>query len=221
MVNEVRVEMPPKQKEEYRFMERHLWLELEGKEAIAANRGVLYQKLLQLANGAMYTERSDGWAWFHDAKLDVLQELVEDSLRLARPVMIVHNFKSDYARIAQRMGQMGVNYRLLDSSQDEDDWNSGKIDALGLHPARGGHGLNLQDGGETVIWFGLNPSQELHNQANGRLAGGRRRLGKNIRIHYLVAEGTVDEDVMSLLEDKQLTEDRLFQAMKRRLEGMQ
>lgn len=217
MSNVIPVKLPAPQAKEYRHMERELWLELDGHDVTAVNRGVLFQKLLQLANGAIYTDKAGHWAHFHNAKLDVLQELVSDSLALARPVMIIHHFRSDYERIQTRMAQMGVNYRLLKTVKDEDDWNNGKLDALGLHPAGGGHGLNLQDGGETVIWFGLNPSWELYTQANGRLAGGRRRLGKNIRIHHLVTEDTLDVDVMALVEQKGLTEGRLFDALRTRL----
>jgi len=213
----VRVEMPDEQRRQYAKMERKFFIELGGKQITAVNRGVLWGKLLQLANGALYTDSKGAWLPFHDAKLEALQELVGASLDTGHPVMIIHNFRSDIERISTLLKRMKVKHRTLVTENDENAWNAGKIEALSLHPASAGHGLNLHDGGETIIWYGLNPSLELYEQANGRLAGGLRRIGKNVRIHHLVTDNTVDEDVMEMLASKDKTQERLFTALKRRI----
>ena len=213
--NWVRVEMTPKQRVQYDKFARTAIMELAGKKITAVNAGVLWGKLLQLANGAVYTQHP-AWEEFHDAKIEALLEL-EESL-YDRPVMIAYNYKSDLARIDRAFDKAKINrsWRLLKTKQDEDDWNAGKIDRLIFHPASAGHGTNLHKNGcEDMIWFGLTANTEYYLQARARIEGGHRRVGKNVRIHHIVCDDSQDDDARWILEDNQGEQDRLMEATKR------
>lgn len=217
MHNRIEVEMSPSQKKQYDEMARKYYIDLGGKRILAANAGVLFGKTLQLANGACYFDDERNFETFHEQKIEALNELLTSSMNEGKPVMLFYSYWHDLIRIKSLMKRMKVKrFRVLDTEQDEDDWNAGKLDVLAMHPASGGHGLNLQEGGETICWFGQNPSLELYNQANARLAGGLRRVGKNIIIHSIITQGTADEDVEGILEWKGDTEDALFEAVKAR-----
>jgi SNF2 family DNA or RNA helicase len=212
MYNWVRVDLSPKEMAKYRKLQRDYVLELKGKIITAANAGVLWGKLIQAANGAIYTEHP-AWETFHRAKLDRLLEL-EDTI--PDKMIIVYNYVPDLKRMTEAFDKAGVNWRLLKTEQDEDDWNAGKIDRLILHPASAGHGTNLhKSGAETIIWYGLTANYEYYDQTNARLAGGHRRVGKNVVIHHIVADGTIDEVVRGALRWKEGTQDRLLEATKR------
>lgn len=212
MHNWVRVDLSDKEMKKYRKLQRDYVLELKGQVITAANAGVLWGKLLQAANGAIYTEHP-AWAALHAAKLDRLLEL-EDTI--PDKMLIVYNYRPDLFRIQEKFDKAKVNYRLLKTEKDEDDWNAGKIDRLILHPASAGHGSNLhKSGAETIIWYGLTPNFEFYDQTNARLAGGHRRMGKNVVIHHIVADGTIDEQVRDALSFKEATQDRLLEATKR------
>lgn len=215
MYNTIRVDLTSTQMNDYLRMEKMYFMKIGEKEITAVSAGVLFGKLLQLANGAIYTNKEGDWELFHDAKLDALQEIIEVT---PGNVMVVHNFRADLARIQKRLLDTNINFRKLDKPKDEDDWNAGKIRALLLHPKSAGHGLNLQHGGETIVWFGLNPSLELYEQASARIAGGLRRLGKNVEIHHIVTDGTIDEVVMDMIAQKEATQNRLLDALNRRKE---
>ena len=178
------------------------------------NAGVLAGKLLQLANGAVYTV-APAWEEFHRGKIEVLLEILED---LNGPVMVCYNFKSDLARLKVALTKAKVNWDLLTDTHSEDRWNAGEIRVLLLHPASAGHGLNLHlSGSENIIWFGLNWSLELYQQANARLIGGHRRQNRNVVIHHIVTENTIDEDVIAALEYKENGQERLLNAMRKRV----
>ena len=217
--NFLRVEMTAKQKHKYEKFKRIAVLELAGKRITAVNAGVLWGKLLQLANGAVYTDHP-AWAAFHEEKVERLMELNED---VPGAMMVIYNYKSDLARIMDRFerenkrkGGKRFTYRLLKTEQDEEDWNNGKIDRLILHPASAGHGLNLHpSGAEEIVWFGLTPNLEHYDQANARLAGGHRRVGRHITIHHIVCDETIDDDVVVSLASKGDVQEALMQATKR------
>jgi len=210
--NQIRVELAPETLKEYRRMARHFVMELDGHEITAVNAGVLAGKLLQLANGAIYIKHPD-WKPFHDEKLDALMELIDVS---TGRIIVVYNFQSDEARITQALTKAKLNWRKLHTKKDEDDWNAGEIDVLIMHPASAGHGLNLQHSGcELMIWFGLNWSLELYQQALARLTGGHRRTGRNVVIHHIVADDTIDQRVIDVLADNNATQERLFEVTRK------
>ncbi len=204
----------PEERKQYQTLERHYVVEINEKDITAVNAGVLAGKLLQLANGAVYTT-APMWEAFHDGKIEVLLEILEQT---EGPVMICYNFKSDLARLKTALTHAKYDWDLLTDTKSEDRWNRGETDILLLHPGSAGHGLNLHlSGSEHLIWFGLNWSLELYQQANARLIGGHRRKKRNVVIHHIVTEGTMDDDVIAALQDKDATQDRLLNAMKQRV----
>lgn len=215
--NYIPVEMTRAQHAQYEKFQKDFTTELQGKKITAVNAGVLAGKLLQAANGAVYTQHP-AWEKFHDAKIEALRDIVDTT---EAPRLIFYNFKSDLERIEKLFKADKIPYRVLKSEQDEKDWDDGKIDNLLLHPASAGHGLNMhKSGSELIIWFGLNWSLELYMQANARLIGGHRRIGKNVVLHHIFTQGTIDEDVIAALMDKNATQERLLNAMKRMIRSI-
>lgn len=175
----------------------------------AANAGVVTNKLLQFTAGAVYDENHVE-QYLHDEKLNALEDLLEAAN--GNPVMVFYYFKFDFDRIRQRFP--GLNIRTIESEQDVKDWNDGKIDMLLVHPASVGHGLNLQQGGNIIIWYTLpNWNLELYLQANARLH--RQGQIKTVRIYHLIAKGTVDEDMIRSLEQKDVSQKALIEALKK------
>lgn len=185
-------------------------LSLRGKEIDAVNAASLSGKLLQMANGAVYDENQET-VLIHERKLDALEDLLEDAN--GRPVLIAYWFKHDLERIKGRFP-----VREIKTGKDISDWNEGKIPVAMIHPASAGHGLNLQAGGSTLIWFGLTWSLELYQQTNARLW--RQGQKEPVVIHHIIAEGTIDESVMEALRRKEKTQDSLIRAVKAQLEVM-
>ena len=212
--NYIRVELPEAARKAYKRLARQYLVEYGGKTINAVNAGVCAGKLLQLANGAVYHDREGGWTHVHDAKVFALRELLED---LNGRAIIVYGFKPDKRQVAEMMEKIpGKTWALLDSEQSELDWDAGRVDYLLLHPLSAGHGLNLQHAGaETLIWFGLTNNREWYDQANARLTGGHRRQGRNIVIHHIVADQTIDDDLVVLLETKGQLEYGLKTALSR------
>ena len=172
----------------------------------AKNASVLCGKLAQMANGAVYTD--DGSvAPIHDRKLDALEDLIESAG--GNPLLVAYWFQHDLWRIKARFPDL----RILRSSEDLRDWNAGKIPLAAIHPASAGHGLNLQAGGSTLVWFGLTWSLELYQQTNARLWR-QGQKAETVVIHHIVAEGTVDERILQALKGKDQSQDRLIEAVK-------
>ena len=203
-----RVELPPKTLSEYRTFEKDLLAELpEGEEVEAVSAAVLANKLLQWCNGALYTDDKGNWAELHNAKVDALTDLVEQNE--GENILVAYNYKTDLARLLKAFPKA----RVLDKDpQTVLDWNSGKIPLLLAHPASAGHGLNLQQGGSMIVWFGLNWSLELYQQFNARLH--RQGQEKPVRIIHIVAADCIDERVMSVLADKDAQQSKLLNALK-------
>lgn len=179
-----------------------------GEEEIdAVNAAALSGKLLQMANGAVYTEDKEVIK-IHDKKLDALEDLIEGAN--GKPVLIAYWYNHDAIRIKERF-----NVREIKTSQDIADWCDGKIPIAIIHPASVGHGLNLQSGGSTLIWFGLTWSLELYQQTNARLH--RQGQTETVIIHHIIAKDTIDEDVMKALKRKEKTQSNLINAVKARL----
>lgn len=197
----------------YKKLEREMLLEVDESTIDAGSAAVLTNKLLQLCNGAVYDEFKQP-VEIHKCKIEAFMELVEGLN--GQPALVFYNFKHDLARLKQALAGSGLIVRELKAPQDEDDWNARKIDILLAHPASAAYGLNLQDGGNHVIWFGLNWSLELYQQANKRLH--RQGQKEKVIIHHLVVEGGRDEDVIAALESKEATQSRLLESLKVRIE---
>ena len=214
VVNTIRVEMPAKARQMYRDMEREMFLALDtGHEVEAFNAASKTIKCLQLANGAIYTDDQGAWTEVHDAKLQALEEIIEEAAGM--PVLVAYHFKSDLARL-QRAFRQG---RALDQDpQTIRDWNAGKIPLLFAHPASAGHGLSLQDGGNIIAFFGFWWDMEQHTQIIERIGPTRQaQSGHNrpVFIHHIVAADTVDELVLARLKTKASVQDLLMEAMRK------
>jgi SNF2 family DNA or RNA helicase len=216
--NPIRVELQPHQKKLYREFERKMIAEVGGQTLTAPNSAALNQKLLQLANGVVYAGVERAIMEIHGEKLSALEEVLEDLGD--KQVMISYYFKHDLARIKAVLEKYRRrNWRVLRTEQDEDDWNAGKIQWLLVHPDSAGEGVNLHKSGcEDIVWYGMTPSLLQWQQLNGRLFGGVRRLGKNGRVHYISADGTIDEDYRDLLSRKDTTQEGLKEALARRIQ---
>ena len=207
--NVVKVALSDREREVYEQFRKEMVISLGGEEIDAMNAAALSNKLLQMANGAVYDDRHTGHQ-IHDRKLDALEDLIEAAN--GRPVMVCYWFRHDLERIRRRFPAV----RELKTAQDIEDWNAGKIPVALVHPASAGHGLNLQYGGCTLIWFGLTWSLELYQQTNKRL---HRQGQKNtVVIHHIVADGTIDELVLAALHRKDKTQAALIAAVKAVLE---
>lgn len=213
--HQVPVTLDAKAEKAYREMERKMVLDLpEDEEQISvASAAALSNKLLQLANGALYDD-GHGVHEVHGCKIEAFLELIE-SLQ-GKPALVFYNFRHDRERILGALGKSGLRIRELKTTEDEDAWNRREVDVLLTHPASSAYGLNLQQGGNHVIWFGLTWNYELYTQANKRLH--RQGQQEKVIIHHLVCAGTRDEDVMKALERKEDVQEWVMQSLKARIE---
>ena len=219
IMNTTKVRMDERERKQYETLKEELLLRVPRGTAPAPqgtvpagamnknkNAAALCGKLCQLANGTCYTE--DGTvARIHDRKLDALEDLIESAN--GHPVLIAYWYQHDIQRIRQRFPDV----RFLRNSQDLTDWNKGKIQIAAIHPASAGHGLNLQQGGNTLIWFGLTWSLELYLQTNSRLWR-QGQKSETVTIHHIVTEGTIDEQILEALGRKDRTQESLIAAVK-------
>jgi len=208
--NRIEVSMSPKERKLYDDFQKDMVLSIGDEELDAVNTAALSNKLLQMANGAVYGEDKRVIP-IHDRKLDALEDLVEAAN--GKPLLVAYWYKHDLQRIKARF----KNARCIDTAKDIDDWNAGKIPLALIHPASAGHGLNLQDGGCTIVWFGLTWSLELYQQLNARLW--RQGQKHTVVIHHIVTKGTHDEDVMRALENKDTRQSALIEAVRARIGG--
>lgn len=207
VMNEITVKLSETEWQQYQTLKDEMVLSLNGKDIDAVNAAALSGKLLQLANGAVYDENG-GVAHIHDRKLDTLEDIIEAANN--KPVLIAYWFKHDRNRILERFPA-----EQLDSEESIRRWNEGKIPIALIHPASAGHGLNLQAGGCALVWFSLTWSLELYQQTNARLW--RQGQKETVVIHHLVAETTIDEDVMAALAKKETGQAALLRAVKARV----
>lgn len=213
IVNNIYVDLPAKARALYEDMEKRMFMELAGHEVEAFGAAARTVKCLQIANGAAYVgETSSEWRDIHDAKLDALDEVIEEACGM--PVLVAYNFKSDLARLLKAFPKG----RKLDSDpQTIKDWNAGKIPVLFAHPASAGHGLNLQDGGNILVFFGHDWNLENRLQIIERIGPTRQMQAGHDRpmfIHNIIAKDTVDEMVIERVNTKRETQDILMEAMK-------
>jgi SNF2 family DNA or RNA helicase len=203
------VDLPADAREKYLDFERTMLAEVDDHEIEATTAAVLANKLLQYANGALYTDGLGSWAETHAAKLDALSEVIEDNS--GETVLVAYNYKSDLERLCARFPQA----RILDKKQETiEAWNRGEIPLLLAHPASAGHGLNLQNGGALCVWFGLNWSLEYYQQFNARLH--RQGQTRPVRIAHIVANDTIDQRVLAVLRNKDATQKNLLDALKQK-----
>ncbi|KAA8973579.1 SNF2-related protein [Streptococcus agalactiae] len=207
IMNEVVVSLSEKEQKLYDSLKKDMVLSVGDDEIDAINAAALSSKLLQMASGAVYNDDKES-IHIHDRKLDALEDLIGGAN--GKPVLIAYWFKHDITRIKERF-----DVREIKTGKDITDWNEGKIPIAIIHPASAGHGLNLQAGGSTLIWFGLTWSLELYQQTNARLY--RQGQDSTVVIHHILTNGTIDEDVMKALKAKERIQDALINSVKARL----
>ena len=210
----IHVELDQKARKAYDELERQMVLALpeEEDEISVTSAAALSNKLLQLANGAVYDENHTVHS-VHDCKIEAFMELVE-SLN-GKPALVFYNFQHDKDRIKAALEKTSLRVRELKTPQDENDWNTGQIDILLAHPASCAYGLNLQQGGNHVIWFGLTWNYELYSQANKRLH--RQGQTEKVIVHHLVCNETRDEDVMEAISRKDDVQNWVMESLKARI----
>ena len=209
VINEVPVTLSDEEWSIYDDFREDMVVALKDDEIDAVNAASLSGKLLQMANGAVYNEEKEV-VHIHDRKLDALEDLIEGAN--GKPVLIAYWFNHDLERIKNRFA-----IREIKNSKDIRDWNNGEIPVAVIHPASAGHGLNIQFGGSTIIWFGLTWSLELYQQTNARLW--RQGQNNTVIIHHIIAKSTIDEDVMKALRKKEKVQSALIDSVKARIGG--
>lgn len=204
--NLIPVKLSPQEMKQYKTMEAEQLLHIDDEDVVALNAAAVMTKLLQIANGSVYSHEGNV-VRLHDAKLEALLEIIDTT---DSPVLIFYSYKHDLAAIKTAI----PGARTLDGPEDIAEWNAGRVQVLLAHPASVGYGLNLQEGGHVIVWYGLTWSLELYQQANARLY--RQGQDKPVIIHHLIAEGTVDEQVMRALQEKDMSQAALMAALKER-----
>lgn len=211
--NVIHVQLDPDEMEAYRTMEKEQVLELDdGADITTFSAAGLMNKLLQLSNGFMYDEGKEAHR-IHGKKLDALEEIID--CNPGDPVLVFYSFLADREALLERFPKA----RVLNTSDDIADWNSGKAPIMIAHPASVGHGLNIQEGGHIIVWYGMPWSLELYQQANGRLYR-QGQQSKTVVINHLVTDGTADEQVLEALKSKNVTQSALMAALKERKQNV-
>ena len=209
------VVLDPKARKQYTELERKMVMELPDEEEISVtSAAALSNKLQQLANGAVYDEGHE-WHHVHDCKIEALTELVEALHERGRQALVFYNFQHDLDRILTALNATGYRVRLLKTSEDIDAWNSHSVDVMLAHPASSAYGLNLQEGGNHIIWFGLTWNYELYTQANARLH--RQGQTEKVIVHQLITEDTRDEDIIQALSHKEDVQEWVLNSLKARV----
>lgn len=207
------VHLSDKEKKKYEDMKKELVLALPEGEVTAANAASLSNKLSQMANGAVYADNEDVVS-VHDRNLDALEDIIESAN--GKPVLIAYWFKHDLSRIEERLTKKNIPFQKLDSSISMKKWNNGEIPVALIHPASAGHGLNLQSGGSTLVWFGITWSLELYQQTVARLYR-QGQTSRTVTVIHILTKGTVDEKIMKALADKDTAQSALIDAVKAEL----
>ncbi len=208
--SEYSVSLSEKEAERYEEMKQELILQLPDGEVTAANAAALSGKLCQMANGAIYDDNGEILP-IHNQKLDALEDIVEAAA--GKPLLVAYWFKHDLKRIEEKLRNLKVPYSRLDTSESIKKWNAGMIPVGLIHPASAGHGLNLQSGGSTIVWFGLTWSLELYQQTNARLWRQGQTAG-TVVVQHIVTKGTIDEKILKALSAKDKSQSALIAAVK-------
>ena len=209
ILNELEINLDEEDQIKYKKFKKEMVMTIQEKEIDAINAASLSNKLIQLANGSIYDEAKNFYE-IHNKKLDKLEEIIESAN--GKPVLVAYWFKADKERIEKRF-----KVREIKTADDIKQWNKGMIDLALIHPASAGHGLNLQSGGSTLVWFSLTWSLELYQQTNARLY--RQGQKNTVVIHHLITKNTIDEDIMKSLKRKDKTQEALMKAVKARIGG--
>ena len=215
VTSDYEVTLSEKEQRKYKELKDNMVLQLSDDEITAANAASLSNKLCQMANGAIYDD-DKAVIHVHDRKLDALEDVIESMN--GKPVLVAYWFKHDYDRVADKLKTLSIPFEKLDTPGSIEKWNNGKIPVALIHPASAGHGLNLQDGGSALVWFGLTWSLELYQQTNARLY----RQGQNsdtVVIMHIAAKGTIDEQILKALKKKDSTQSALIDAVKAEIGG--
>lgn len=207
------VELSNSEKNQYDEMKKSLVLEITDGEITASNAASLSNKLCQLSNGAIYDDEQN-IVEIHDRKLDALEDIIESMN--GKPLLVAYWYKHDFERIAKRLESLHILFSKLDTDTSIERWNKGEIPVALIHPASAGHGLNLQSGGSTLVWFGLTWSLELYQQTNARLY--RQGQKNTVVIQHIIAKGTIDEQILKALQKKNKTQADLIDAVRANLE---
>ena len=208
--NEHSVYLDEEEMQKYEELKKDLILSTPEHEVTAANAASLVNKLSQMANGAVYTD-DETVEVFHDKKLDALETIIEEAY--GKPILVAYWYKHDYSRIVERLEQLGIEYIKIDSDESITRWNNREVPVALIHPASAGHGLNLQQGGNTMVWFGITWSLELYQQCVCRLYRQGQTEG-TVTIIHLISKGTIDERIMKALSEKDSTQSSLVDAVK-------
>lgn len=209
ILNELEINLDEEDQIKYKKFKKEMVMTIQEKEIDAINAASLSNKLIQLANGSIYDEDKKFYE-VHNKKLDKLEEIIESAN--GKPVLVAYWFKADKERIEKRF-----KVREIKTADDIKQWNKGMIDLALIHPASAGHGLNIQSGGSTLVWFSLTWSLELYQQTNARLY--RQGQKDTVVIHHLITKNTIDEDIMKSLKRKDKTQEALMRAVKARIGG--
>lgn len=209
ILNELEINLDEEDQMKYKKFKKEMVMTIQEKEIDAINAASLSNKLIQLANGSIYDEDKKFYE-VHNKKLDKLEEIIESAN--GKPVLVAYWFKADKERIEKRF-----KVREIKTADDIKQWNMGMISFALIHPASAGHGLNLQSGGFTLVWFSLTWSLELYQQTNARLY--RQGQKDTVVIHHLITKNTIDEDIMKSLKRKDKTQEALMRAVKARIGG--
>jgi len=208
--SEYTVRLSDEERKRYDGLKQDLVLQLQDSEITAANAAALTGKLCQMANGAIYTD-DGGTVNLHDRKLDALEDIIEAAG--GKPLLVAYWFKHDLVRITERLNKLHVPFSKLDSSESIKRWNDGELPVALIHPASAGHGLNLQNGGSCIVWFGLTWSLELYQQTNARLWR-QGQSAETVVVQHIVTKGTIDERILKVLSKKDSTQAALIDAVK-------
>ena len=215
IISEYTVKLSEEERQHYEELKEELVLELPDGDVTASNAGSLSNKLSQMANGAIYSDDRDILP-IHDRKLDALEDIIEAAN--GKPVLVAYWFKHDLARIQERLNKLHIPFATMDKADSISRWQRGELPVGLIHPASAGHGLNLQSGGSTLIWFGLTWSLELYQQTNARLWR-QGQQSKTVIIQHIITTGTIDRKIMSALQKKEETQHALIDAVKAELGG--
>ena len=208
--SEYEVQLSEEEQERYDDLKDDLVLQLPDGDITVANAAALSNKLSQMANGAVYDDVGST-VHIHDRKLDALEDLIEAAN--GKSVLVAYWFKHDLARISERLHKLHIPFSCLDTSDSIRRWNAGELPVALVHPASAGHGLNLQSGGSTLIWFGLTWSLELYQQTNARLWR-QGQSAETVVVQHIVTKGTIDERILKVLSKKDSTQAALIEAVK-------
>ena len=208
--SEYPVKLSEPERKRYEELKRDLVLQLPGGDITAANAASLSGKLSQMANGAVYSDTQE-IIRIHERKLDALEDLIESAN--GKPVLVAYWFRHDLERITERLQHNKIKFSRLDSSESIKSWNNGELAVALIHPASAGHGLNLQQGGSTLIWFGLTWSLELYQQTNARLWR-QGQTENTVVVQHIITKDTIDERILKALREKDSTQAALINAVK-------